>query len=61
MSRLVVMTPNPRGLRHYVDPTSTYDRTFCGRDCSMWPIDIKGGPASCVRCMQTARLKKDIP
>jgi len=57
MSLIVVLAPNPRGLRHYVDPTAAYIRTFCGQRPELWPIDIKGGKASCFRCQKTAKIK----
>lgn len=51
---IVALAPSPRGLRHYIDPFSTYERTLCGLMPLLWQIDIKGGPASCSRCKRTA-------
>jgi hypothetical protein len=54
---IVVMPPDPRGLRHFVDPAASYERTYCGRNPDLWAIDIKGGAATCVRCQRTAEIK----
>jgi hypothetical protein len=46
---LIVVMPPVRGIRHYVQPGG--EHTLCGRACSLWLIDTKGGPASCHVCV----------